>query len=275
MFLPRRLLLLIPVLFLTGCSLWPSTWRFGGSALDRNARAQAKQTAAQDAAVGGAQKAIHQAEAALQSAPAENRPVNVAKDFVAEARQLLDQARGVPTFEQQRAWLQTVTGLLSENTALRAAAEKQRTAESAVTVDLARRLAIATAAAERANEKALGYARESEGLADFARKLKLGFFAIIGLLLLGSVLSVAARFFPALGLASRVVNGVVAPGITFVAHRAEAGLQRVGEALSEARAALPDKAVQLTQLFDGVTDADHQKLIAAGAAAATPPASSP
>jgi hypothetical protein len=259
--------------FLVGCSLWPSNWRIGGSPLDKNERAQAKLDQAKEHTVARAQVAVHQAEIALQQAPADNRPVTVGRDYVAEARALLDQANGAPTLAEETAWRELVAGLLSDNAATRASAEKQRASDSAAAADLAHRLAAATAAAERANDRALSYARESEGLADFARKLKLGIFAIVGLLILGSVLSVAARFVPALGLASRVINGVVAPGITFVAHRAEAGLLRVGEALNNARTVLPDKAEQLTHLFDGVTDADHQQLIAAGAAAAqTPPA---
>lgn len=264
----------IPIfLFLAGCSLIPSSWRIFGSPLDKSQRAQAKLDHTQEETVQRAQAAVHKAELALLQAPAGDRPTAVGRDYVTEARALLDQAKGPPSIEDEKAWRNLVAGLLSQNEAVRAAAEKQRAVDTANTLDLAHRLSAATAAAERANERALGYARESEGLADFARKLKLGFFSIVGLLVLGTVLSFASRFFPALGLASRVVNGVVAPGITFVAHRAEAGLQRVGQGMAKLRGLSDNAEVLIERAFDGVTDADHQKLIAAGATAAqTPPA---
>lgn len=252
---------------LAGCTIWPSNWRIGGSPLDKNERAQAKLTAAQEKAVLGAQAAVHKAEMSLVAAPVDNRPVNVARDFVAEARLLLDQAKGAPTYAQEMEWRELVAGLLSENSAVRAAAEKQRASDVATTSDLAHRLANATAAAERANTRALDYAHERDGLADFAGKLKLGFFALIGLLILGSVLSLAARFMPALGLASKVVNGIVTPGITFAAHRAQLGLSKVGQGMARLRQLTTSGEDLIERAFDGVTDADHQAVIAAGAKA--------
>jgi len=257
------------------CSLIPSSWRIGGSPLDKNEKAQAKQQQAQQAAVTGAQAAVHQAGIALAAAPVDNRAVAVGRDFVAEAQLLLDQANGAPTYNDAAKWRELVNGLLSDNASVRKAAEKQRATDAALTGDLAQRLAAATAAAERANDRALTYARESEDLADFARKLKLGFFCLIGLMVLGTVLSLAARFYPALGLASNVVNAAVAPGITFLAHRAQTGLVRVGQGLAKLRTIAGDAAEDLIERsFDGVTDADHQSLIAAGAKAAQPQSSS-
>ena len=274
MSLALRLLTALALLFaVVACSLVPSDWRLGGSPLDKNERVQDKKTDAQGAAIGGAKKAVHQAEMALQQAPADDRAVALGKDFVAEARLLLDQANGAPTYADETAWRQLVAGLLSENAAVRGAAEKQRASDANVTADLAHRLASATAAAERANEKALGYARESEDLADFARKLKLGFFALIGIFVLGTVLSLVARFYPAFGLASKVVNGVIAPGITFAAHRAQDGLARIGRGMTKLRSLTSNGEELIERAFDGVTDADHQAIIAAGATAANPPAS--
>jgi hypothetical protein len=254
-------------LLLAGCTLWPSTWRLGGSPLDKHERAAQKLAAAQSEAVGAAQAAVHKAEAAIAVAPP-SRPVAVASDFVSQARALLDQAHGAPSAADEAAWRQLVAGLVSENAAIRTAAEKQHAAAIATTADLAHRLAAATATAERANTRALDYARQSEALADFARKLKLGFYALVGLLVLGTVLSLAARFVPALGAAAKVVNAIAAPGITYAATRAEAGLRKVGTALAEMRGSLPAAtAAQITDRLDVATDADHQRLIAAGAAA--------
>lgn len=261
---------LVAVLGLAACSLIPSGWRIGGSPLDKNDRAQAKLEVAKENAVIGAQAAVHKAGLALQQAPADNRPVAVARDFVAEAQALLDQSQGAPTVVEEAAWRSLVAGLLSENSAVRAEAEKQRAADAVATGDLARRLASATAAAERANSRALVYAHDREELADFAAKLKLGFYALIGVLVLGSVLSFVARSYPAFGLASKVVNGVVTPGITFAAHRAEEGLVRVGQGMARLRSLTANAEQLIERAFDGVTDADHQQMIAAGAAAAKP-----
>ena len=260
----------------TACSLIPSGWRIGGSPLDKNERAQAKLKVAQDQAIAGAQASVHKAGMALEQAPANNRPVEVARDFVTEAQALLDQAKGAPAANEVAQWHDLVMGLLSENTAIRQAAEKQRAEDTAVTSDLARRLAAATANAERANERALSYARQSEELADFARKLKLGFFAIVGLLVLGTVLSVASRFVPQFAMAAKVINGIVAPGITYAANRAEEGLKRVGTGLAALRKAETSGDALIGKYFDGVTDADHQAIIsrAAAAAGAPPPTSS-
>ncbi len=256
-----------------GCSIWPSTWRIGGTPLDRNATAQKKLVATQGEAVAHAQAAVHKAETALQGAPADNRPVAVAHDFISEARALLDQANGAPSAADESAWRELVAGLVSENATVRAAAERQRATQAASTADLARRLSAATLNAEHANARALDYARDREQLADFAAKLKLGFFALIGLLVVGSLLSFAARFFPQFGLAAKIVNGVVAPGITFAAHRAQVGLRRVGEGFAKFRALAGTNAEDLIERsFDRVvTDSDHRAAISSAAKLAPTP----
>lgn len=253
---------------LTGCSLIPSGWRIGGSPLDKREKAEKKAVQAADDALGAAQAAIHKAGIALESAPTNDRPVAVAKDFVAEAQAIIDQVKGGSPAAEVAQWRSLVAGLLSENAAIRSAAEKQRIADAHKTADLSDRLAAATAAAARANSRALEYAKQSEELADFARKLKLGFFALIGLLGLGSILSIAARFVPQLGLAAKIVNGVVAPGVTYVASRAEDGLKRIGKGMASLRASSADAEAIIEKHFDGVTDADHQAIIASAASAA-------
>ena len=260
----------VAALLLSGCTLWPSSWRLGGSPLDREKRAVENRTQVAGDALGHAQAAVHKAAVALESAPA-SRPVEVARDFLQEAKGLLDQSHGAPTASAAVEWRALSLNLLSENPAVRAAAEKERAAQADATARLSAQLARATAAAERANTKALAYAAEREELADFAGKLKLGFFALLALVGLGSVLSLAARFFPALGLASKVVNGAIAPGITFVAHRAEDGLRRVGRGMATLRESVTDGEALIARAFDGVTDADHQRLIASGSTAAGHP----
>ena len=258
------LCLAVAALMLAGCTLWPSSWWPGGSPLDRAKASALQRDQISAATVAHAQAAVHKAATALDAAPA-SRPVAVARDFVTEARALLDQAHGAPSAGDEAEWNRLVHDLLSENAAVRAAAEKERTAQAGATARLADQLARATAAAERANTKALAYAADREELADFAGKLKLGFFAVLALVALGTVLSLVARFVPAVGLASQVVNGVLAPGLTFVAHRAEVGLRRVGQGMTRLRSLVADAEPLIERAFDGLTDADHQRMISAGA----------
>ncbi|MBM3851592.1 MAG: hypothetical protein FJ399_00390, partial [Verrucomicrobia bacterium] len=86
----------VVILALAGCTLWPSTWRLGGSPLDKQVKTQQQLAVAQGQAVAHAQAAVHKAGTALEAAPADNRPVALARDLVAEAQSLLDQAKGAP-----------------------------------------------------------------------------------------------------------------------------------------------------------------------------------
>jgi hypothetical protein len=262
---PGAILLL---LLIAGCSLIPSGWWIGGSPLDKVEKKEAVKTAAREQVLQGAQEAVHKTNLALDEITAPNRPAIVAQEYGLQAQDLIDQALGVPPAADGAAWRNLVKQLVSENAQIRGQAEKERAADGREISRIAERFAQAMAAAQRANTRALDYARESEGYADFARKLKLGFFGLIGLIMLGTILSLAARFVPALGLASKVVNGIVAPGITFVAHRAEEGLKRVGQGIASLRAAGDNAEELIAKHFNGVTDADHQAIISAAATAA-------
>lgn len=88
---------------------------------------------------------------------------------------------------------------------------------------------------------------------------------LAGLWLAGQLLSIAARFNPALGGLAGAVNMVAAPAVQYTARRAQEGLARVGEALATARTEMPDAAKHLTLLFNAATDRDHQAHIAAAA----------
>jgi hypothetical protein len=260
---------------LAGCSLIPSTWWIGGSPLAKVEKKEAAKTAARELVLQGAQEAMHKTNLALDEITAPDRPAIVAQEYGLQAQDLVDQALGIPPEANAAAWRNLVKRLISDNAQIRAQAEKERTADTREISRLSDRFAQATAAAQRANTRALDYARESEGYANFARYLKLGFFGLIGLIALGTILSLASRFFPALGLASKIVNGVVAPGITFVAHRAEAGLKAVGQGLAALRKGEPQAEQLIERYLDPVTDQDHQAIIAAASAAAAAKVSSP
>ena len=283
--MPRvpRLGAILLLLLIVGCSLIPSGWRIGGSPLDNVEKKEAVKTEARENLLQAAQGALHQATIAFEAVdltsetPANQRSILLGTQFTLQAQDLLDQAIGIPPEAKIAGWRNLSSRLLCENAEIRTAAQKERTADGREISRISERFAQATAAAQRANSRALDYARESEGYADFARKLKLSFFGLIGLIVLGTILSLAARFVPALGLASKVVNGIVAPGITFVAHRAEDGLKRIGQGMASLRAAGNNAEELIAKHFNGVTDADQQAIIAAAAkaAGAGPPTSSP
>jgi len=136
---------------LAGCSTtgstarWyaPATW-FSAAPAQAVDKAEARQDAARDAAIKAAQKLTHETAEALAVAP-ESRPVEVATESNAAAVALLDQAAGPLTATQLAQIRKQVTGLISENAALRAEAEKARDRARAADSALSDRLAQADA----------------------------------------------------------------------------------------------------------------------------------
>jgi ABC-type multidrug transport system fused ATPase/permease subunit len=257
------------LLLIAGCSLIPSTWRIGGSPLAKEEKAEAKKAEAREQVLLGAQETAHMTELLLTDSKSDEPAVTEARGYAVQTIDLLDQALGVPSAANAEKWRRLAAGLVTDNATLRAQAKAAQGDRARGVSSVSERFARATAATQRANARALDYARESEGLADFTRKLKLGFYGLIGLIVLGTVLSLAARFFPALGLASKVINGVVAPGITYVAHRAQDGLARVGQGMANLRATATNAEELIERCFDGPVDADQKTIIAAAAAAAS------
>jgi hypothetical protein len=247
-----------------GCSIWPSNWRIGGTPLEREERKEKKETGARSDVLDGAQEAVHKAAMALEEA-APSRPVVVATDFVAEAQALLDQAQGAPKAGDVARWQSLVNRLLSENASVRQAAEKEREKDREHIADLAEKLADATAEKVKAQQQVKEYARENERLADWVKR---AIWIGIGLAVLwvgSQVLSLAARFNPALAPFAALANSVAAPAVQFVANRAQEGLRRVGRGMDAIRATLGDKAEDFIRAnFDSNTDDDHQRWIAAG-----------
>lgn len=252
-------------LLLAGCVGLPSSWRPFGTPLTREAKRASEESQARSDVVVGAQAAVHQAVMALQAAPA-SRAVEVATDFATEAQTLLDQAQGAPRAGDVARWQSLVDRLLSENAEIRKAADREREKNRESVAAMADKLAEATAAKVRAEQKVREYAAENERLADWIRKAIWIGGALLGVWILGQVLAVASRFNPAFAGASAVVNGVAAPAVQFVANRAHEGLRRVGKGMKTLRTLAGDKADELIERsFDGVTDDDHQRAIASGA----------
>lgn len=286
-----RLLLtsLMLIMLLTGCvgdrtggAVWwnPTTWasRAAPAAADRAAAkvdtARTAEELAAGAAVASAHKEFAKTDLALATAP-DSRPVALARRTTANGLGLLDQVRPLTAAEAAEV-RQLVADLLSENAQTVAGAEtRQRTAEERL-AETGRELTAARAKLEQREAeltKANGQLREAYDRENaLANKVRNFWFIIGGLALLwvlGNLLSVAARFNPALAGVSRIVNGVTAPAFAFAEARAADGLQKVGQALAKAREAMPEVAEKLTTIFDTQTDADHQRAI--GAAANTAP----
>lgn len=257
---------------LAGCNWIPSGARIFGTPLTRVESKEAKEDTARNAVLRGAQEAVHKAGDALASA-GDDRPAVVARDFVSEAQALLDQSLGTPPAGTVAEWRNLVNRLLSENAEIRQAAERERRDDAERISEIATKLADATAARAAAEAKVREYAAENERIADMLRKMVWFVGAIAGLWLLGQVLAIAGRFNPALAGVSAVVNTVAAPGVQFIASRAQTGLQRVGEGMALIRRKLPEAAEKVAELMNQRADDDHQTIIgnAASAAGGGPP----
>jgi regulator of replication initiation timing len=154
----RPLIAALVCLSLSGCATggnahwWsPGTW-FSAREADKVDNAAAVQDKAREAAIKAAQRATHETAEALAAAP-ESRPVEVATESNASALGLLDQAAGPMTAAELSAVRKQVAGLLSDNAALRADAEKARAKLRTADEKLSERLAAADATLAAAQAK--------------------------------------------------------------------------------------------------------------------------
>ena len=251
---------------LSGCAWVPSALRIGGTPIERVEKREDKEDAARGKLLKASQEAAHKAADALAVAP-DSRPVVVARDFAGEATASLDQALGAPAAGEAGKWQDLVRRLVSEDAAIRATAEKERNADRAEIARLGERLAEASAATVRAEERALKYAAEVDRIADMLRKVVWIAGGVAALWVLSQVLSIAGRLNPAFAGVAAMVNTVAAPAVQFAFNRAKKGLQKVGSALAEADKAKDTAADKIRAYLDVHTDADHQAVIAEACAA--------
>lgn len=146
-------LLLVTGCGTTGGARWyaPATWWSSRPAANVD-KAHAQESNARDAVIKAAQKATHETQIALASAPA-SRPVAVASDSNNSAVALLDQAAGPLDAADLARIRQTIVGLLSDNAALRAAAEKDRAREQGNIAEVSAALSRAEAKSTAAEDK--------------------------------------------------------------------------------------------------------------------------
>ena len=264
----RLLAVLLLCSFTAGCSWIPSAIRVGGTPIERAEKKEDKEDAAKDKLLKKGQEAAHKAKEALSAAP-ESRPVEVAKDFASEVVASMDQALGAPQVGETAQWKDLVQRLLSEDAKIRAKAEAERNADRAEIARLSDRLAEASAATVRAEEKAMKYAKEVDRIADILRKAIWLIGGVVVLWVLSQVLSIAARLNPAFSGAASMVNTIAAPAVQFAFSRAKTGLQKVGTALAEADKAKDDVSAKIRAYLDTHTDSDHQAIISSACKAAT------
>lgn len=253
-YIPEPLIVLWPcalilVVALSACTWIPSALRIGGTPMAKLEKAEAKQAAAAVVAVAAAQSSVHQAGLALGTA-GDSRPVQVARDFVNEAQALLDQSQGAPTANEIAKWEKLVAGLVSENEAVRAAAEREREANRRDVAKISARLSTAAAQSDEWRVKAMTYAADADQKADLVRKLVFWCGLVVGLWLLAQLLRVGAFFVPALAPAATLLGSVAAPAVQFAASRAQQGLQLVGTAIGTIRKEAPALAEKVTGYFD-------------------------
>lgn len=230
------------ILLLAGCAsgsgvkLWnPSTW-FSHAPADKVDSTNAKEEAARHEAVKAAQRSAHQTGLALASAPP-SRPVAVATDFNATTTALLDQAEGALEAGELARIKKTITGLLSENAAIREEAERQSRSDQQNIASISSKLSKAEAASDAAGKKLReAYDRENR-LANEYRNLRFMFWGSCGMAVLLGVGWLYVRF--ALG------------GIP----------SAVGKGLSVLRAKNPTVADEVTAVLDGFLNRHEQDAI--------------
>lgn len=279
---------IVAMLLCAGCTtrpgglvLWnPTTWfsRLAPAAADRAAdkrdAAETKVEHAADATVHAANREVAQALEVLNAAP-DSRAVDLARRFTGNAHSLLNQTTPL-TVAETTTLRQLVTDLLSENAKVRAAAEKVASFQEEKNARLSADLGAARTELEKreaALTKANSNLREAYDRENALANQVRNFWFVLGLLaflfVASQLLSVGARFVPALAPIATAANLVTAPALAFAESRARAGLEKVGHAIAKARTEIPAVAERLTDIFDQHTDADHQRAI--GAAAQTAP----
>lgn len=243
----------------TGTKVWwnPTTW-----GTDRAAAVQVaeqKLETNERSMIRAAQVEQLKTSEALAVAPA-SRPVEVARRTSGNAEALLAQANGAVTVGEATEAREIVTGLVSEDVAARAEAEKRQAAAEVEAADLAEWNAkLREKLADKTDALQAGYTRERQ----LANQVRNFWFVAIGLgalWLFGQVAGVTARVNPAFAGVSAFANGVLSPALSHAYNRAHTGLQKLGAGMDAVRKNLPEVADRVTGLLDAELDDDHKRI---------------
>jgi hypothetical protein len=255
----------------SGCNFIPSPFRIFGTPVTRAEKATKRSDEARESVIQAARESAHKTQVALAKVEP-SRAAEVAQDFASETVALLDQALGPVMLGDLNRWQDQVERLCSEDLAVRAKAELERSKERYHNETLAKKLAAAEDRADRAESKLLDYAKVKERQADILLKVAWAAGIIAFLWIASQVLTIAAKFYPPLAGASALLNKVAAPAVQYGYEKAKDafedardGLHRVGRAMTEIRAELPgDTAEKVESILDGHVDESHKNVIKAG-----------
>lgn len=255
------------ILVAIGGALAPLAWH-----QHQQAKAPAKLAAAQDKddaakvpVLKGVQENTHKTDLAIDAAIAGNpRALSVAKQFSLLAMSGIDQLAGAPSVADDQQWRQRVRDLESDNASIRAAAEKQNTADTARIEDFSAKLATQNDALAKEQVKSNALAVENAATAAWVHKWEWIIGIVAGLYVASQLLSKAAEYEPALAPVAAIVNRVASPLIQDTLENAKSDIQDlkqgVGTALGYIKAKLPDQAAAVVSHFDAAISDPAVKL---------------
>jgi hypothetical protein len=250
------------LLLLGGCLYIPSGLNPFGTPIDKVEHTEAKRDDAREKLLKNAQEQAHKAATAI-SEPASERRDEVAKGYALETAGSLDQALGAPMAGESAQWRKVVSDLLSENSELRKKAEESEARTRRENAATSEKLAAKEAALLKAQKQVIEYAKENEGLADIVRWALFIGVGLAVLWVLAQVITIAARFNPAFGVAASLINTVAAPAANYTAQRAKAGLSALGRAVGEINEKLPAARERVVEILDQHLDEDHKRISSA------------
>lgn len=259
--------LIILVLLLAGCAsrsgvkVWwnPTTWGTNRAAVVDELHAKADINDAEMIRL--AQIENEKTLELIKAIQEKSRAVEQALRTATNAKLLLDTANGPISMQELTELRDTVEKLLSANEALRAEGEKaQERAEAAAAVLTQRSAKLKTAINAATDKLTASYERE-RALANTVRNFWFLAGAIVLVFVGGNLLSIAARFFPGLSGAARIVNGIATPALAFAEARATDGLKKLGHALTAARETMGEEAEKAVAFIDEKLDADHKLIV--------------
>lgn len=257
------LLLIVMTAFIGSSCVWvPTGMRIGGTPVEKFEKKGEQREEAKEKLLKEAQRSASQTVSALETPPSDRRD-EVAKSLATETKDALNQALGSPEVGDTAKWQKLVQDLLSDNQAIRASAEAARLKDRAEIARIGQELAQREEALKVAEGKAISYAKEVDRIADMLRKVVWWAAGIGGVWLVGQILALVARFNPAIGGAAALVNSVAAPGVQFVANRAQKGVEATGKFLRMVEDEAPEFLNKAEALLRQATDADHQATIIA------------
>jgi hypothetical protein len=218
----KRFAVVFPLVFLTGCSVFP--WHPFGTPLTREKAAEQRVEVARDKAGSALVEETHKTRAAIEIAQTNPLGLPVALQHSRTAVTLADQIHGAPTVIDEVKWQELINRQTSLDAKIREAANAENSGRIRQIAQLSQDLEVKDRDLDRANKKVLEYAKEKEAIADRFLKLCWAVGILVGLYFLGQVLQFLANFNPAFQNAANLVNTFVSPVLHSGFHKARQAL---------------------------------------------------